>query len=54
MKPLTNESLRYFVKIIATMADSLREWRIPEAAESLEKAKAQIEARFSNDEKLVR
>ena len=54
MKPPTNQSLRYFVAMITTMASTLREFEIPEAAESLEKAKAQIEARFSNDEKLVR
>jgi hypothetical protein len=40
--------------MIAQMASTLRDFGIPEAADSLEKARAQIEVRLSNEKKVAR
>ena len=46
-----NESLRYFAATIAQIAETLREFGIPDAAASLEKAREQIELELCESKK---
>jgi hypothetical protein len=45
------DSLQYFVAMIAQMATTLREFGMPDAATSLETARAQIEAKLAENKK---
>jgi hypothetical protein len=47
------ESLQYFVAMIAQMATTLKEFGIPDAANSLETARSQIEAKLADNEKIA-
>jgi hypothetical protein len=47
----SNDSLRYFAATIAQMAETLREFGISDAADSLEKAREQIEVELSESSK---
>ncbi len=54
MTPSANkDSLCYFVAMIAQMATTLKEFGMPDAAESLDKAKNEIENRLADEHKLV-
>lgn len=54
MKPVRkNDSLRYFVAMIAQMATTLREFGMADAAQSLDVARAQIEAKLSENKEAV-
>ena len=48
-----NDSLRYFVAMIAQMAATLREFGMTDAAQSLDVARAQIEAKLSENKEAV-
>jgi len=48
-----NDSLRYFVAMIAQMATTLREFGLSDAAQSLDVARAQIEAKLSENKEAV-
>ena len=48
-----NDSLRYFVAMIAQMATTLREFGMPDAAQSLDVARAQIESKLSEKKEAV-
>ena len=48
-----NDSLRYFVAMIAQMATTLREFGMPDAAQSLDVARDQIEAKLTENREAV-
>ena len=48
-----SDSLRYFVAMIAQMATTLREFGMSDAAQSLDVARAQIEAKLSEKKEAV-